>query len=191
MESIMDMPPTISELSLSCQRFVRLFSPVFNWHIPHKFMFVPPSRLHRMLLDRNSTVLSLRFCRFHLVGICGGETTTVTAADVGNCVSRGPLLPPTMSLSAAAACLRRCTHGRRRRQRNPTPAADSDVGGTTLQPASAGIWACPVRRMPNRTATFWAEHLLQSKTHLQSKICVPLHFNPNSVADRIGQFQIA
>ncbi len=138
--------------------------------------------------------------RFHLVIICGGEPTTVTAADrdVGCATlqkpaSAGalstPLLPPTTSSSS---CLRRCRHGRRRRQRNPTPAADSDVGGTTLQPASAGIWAGLVRRMPNGIATFWAEHLLQSKAHLQSKICLPLHFNPDSAAaDRIGNFQIA
>jgi hypothetical protein len=46
--------------------------------------------------------------------------------------------------------------------------------------------------MPNGIATFWAEHLLQSKAHLQSKICLPLHFNPDSAAaDRIGNFQIA
>jgi hypothetical protein len=74
------------------------------------------------------------------------------------CVSRGPLLPPTTSASAALVCFRRRRRGQQRRRRSRTPAADSDVGGATLQPASTGFWAGQGYRMPSGAATFRAEH---------------------------------
>ncbi len=142
-----------------------------------------------MLLD--STVLSLRHdCRCHLVALvhpCSRCCVRLPESRhyhccrrwrcdfVATCVGRGPVLasdnanhvvigsgglppPPALPWVLAAAAQHRHCH---RRQ------------WCALPHASTGVRAVPGRRLPSGSATLSDEQ----KPPLQSKLCVPLHFN--------------